>query len=276
VTSADASAVVQLSLSTTAGTTGSAVFPGGVTSATVTVPVTAGKGSANFDIQGIQVSNTQGNIFLTATLQDNPSMTTSIAFSVVSVTISLNTAKLDLDDAIPTRVNPQITGLGPQIYPGSPTVLDCVVSVELVGTVTPSNYAGPITLRRTGIQRYIYLGQVDLGITPVSNFDDTSLAIALYQNVAKGKVFDLDTPGTPSGNTSGIAHYRANFQEYAVLGSASHEQGQASSTLQTSALFPYYAAVSCGGTAQIPAVDKTLPNDNQAGQGTIKTTFDLK
>ena len=233
-----------------------------------------GNGSTTINIQGIQVSSTQGNIILTATLQGNPGMTTSIAFSVVSVSISLNTANLDPDDAIPTRVNPQIAGLGPQIYPGSPTIKNCVVFVELVGTVTPSNYAGPITLRRTGIQSSVYLGTEQLVDKP--NFEDTSVALVLYQNTAKAKVFDIDDPGVPSGDTSGISHYRANFQEYAVLGSASSEQGQASSTLKTSNLFPWYAAVSCGGTAQNPVLDNTLPNDNQAGQGTIKTTWNLQ
>jgi hypothetical protein len=166
-------------------------------------------------------------------------------------------------------------GLGPELfYNNGPDPQSCVVGVELVGTVTPSNYTGLVTLNRSIVSDATFLGQVsynDPGLKPPG--PDNSVPSLVNNTVGSGgpgQVFDLDPPGVgPGQSVSAPERYRTNFQEYAVL-------GDRTSNTVVGAPFPYYVAVSCGGTLDAPAVDKTVAGDNVAKQGVIPLTWNLQ
>ncbi len=66
---------------------------------------------------------------------------------------------------------------------------------------------------------------------------------------------------------------------YAVLGAASHQLGARSSTKSVSANFPVWVAVSCtwdNSGDQVLATDLNANGDNNAGTGTIKTSWNLQ
>jgi hypothetical protein len=264
---------VTVALSTTSGT-GSATFADGTTSATLYE-------SQNLTAMGKVVSSTANNITISTSIRGNPFG--SAQFSVVSVAISLNIASpVESTESsqwgtFTGQVGGSNPGLGAEIYyNGSPQPSSCVVGVELVGTVTPSNYAGPVTLQRSIVGDAAFLGQVsyqDPNLRPPGpEFTAGSLLNNIVGSGAPSDVFSLDAPGTgPGQSPSAPERFRVNFSEYAVLGDQ-NAQGP-----QVGAAFPYYVAVSCGGTSSAPALDTTYVanGDNAAKAGTVPLTYDL-
>jgi len=100
--------------------------------------------------------------------------------------------------------------------------------VEIVGTVTPSGFTGPIVPHRTVLQGRGYRDSVN-GSTLVSTndgaSDDSSSSLTdidPQSGASGGKIYDLDEPScSNSGSADGtICRLRANFREWATLGDA--------------------------------------------------------
>ena len=265
---------VTINLNTTQGT-GSATFGDGTTSTMIN-----SAGTVNLTVKGVQASSTANNLAISASFGDE--VLTSQQFSVVSVSIGLNIGAPAQTDAqiadFLYYVGGSKPGLGAELYYGGPgtQVQECIVGVELIGTVTPGNYTGPVTLRRTVVGSAIFQGQVPCQTCDVKSAgtDDTSANSLLDDTVGAGapsQVFDLDPPGTQWGpSPSTPRRFRTNFSEYAVL-------GDRSSTAQAGPSFPFYVAVSCGGTAAAPALDYTASsNDNAANPNSIPLTWNLQ
>ncbi|WP_324968358.1 hypothetical protein [Mycobacterium sp.] len=251
--------------------------------------------SANSDspvtitISGSQVSSTANNIILTATAPGATPVTAQ--FTVVNVTISLNAAR----GATPAADD----GKGPNYLVGAPSGLGagivtlpdpktstpvCAVGAELIGTVTPSNYTGLVTLRRMIANMSppgeLYQNQTQYYapyFTPTAGHgpgqDDTSDPQLIDNDPqsgnSNGKVYDIDAPGIGL-STPDIYRYRGNFVQYAVL-------GDRTSTLQVGSNFPWWARVSCTQDAQGNLLlSQDVAGDNQAGAGTTPITWNLK
>ena len=165
----------------------------------------------------------------------------------------------------------------------------CAVGVELVGAVTPSNYTGTVSLRRSIVSGAYYQGSTQCCGSPAAPGDDTSFAAMMDSDPqsggSAGKVYDLDAPGTPapfsiSQGQSPVRRFRQNFVEYAVVGAASHDLGKDSSNKKASKDFPFWVAVSCtwdaSGDNPILATDLSANGDNKAGTGTTKTSWNLQ
>jgi hypothetical protein len=268
---------VGLTLSTTSNTTGSATFANGATTMTITA-------TQNVTVYGVQASSTANNITLLASFYGEP--LTGQQFSVVWVTISLQSSKAPLQKdaelqqflALVGGSGAAQGGLGAEIYyNGSEDPFECAVGIELVGTVTPSNYAGLVSISKSIVGSAVFDGQNPdtTGLARPPGPDN--IAASLEDNVvgagSAGQVFDLDAPGVGAVSTSGNAErFRTNFQAYAILGDFG------TSSPQASASFPYSVAVSCGGTLDAPALDTTyvVNGDNAAATGTINLTYNLK
>ncbi len=155
----------------------------------------------------------------------------------------------------------------------------CVIGNEAVGTVTPANSPGPITIKRLVTSLACYTGAS--GSTPTScpypqsslPADDTGNLIATNPQEmtpngnANGQVFNLDIPGVTYENTdSNIIRLRVNFVDYAV---------DTDGKTVISQKVPYYIRISCSnatGTAQLIPVN---PTDNSWGNGTTSILWNL-
>ena len=269
---------IKLAIQTTTGS-GSAQFSDGTTSQTITGPTTV-------SIQGVQVSSTANNIALVATDQASGAVLATFLFSVVTVTISINNSgQPALDDAARVAFLQGAAALGAGVVqlPTNTSPQTCAVGVQFVGTVSPSNYTGTITLRRrfpTTTVGELYQGQVQYLPTYFApggghgpGDDDTSYPPLLDSDPQSGNsgghVYDIDVPGIGLASDA-IYRYRANFLEYAVL-------GDRSSTVKVSADFPWWAAVSCTqDSVGDLRLSTDVPNDNQAGSGTTPITWNLQ
>jgi hypothetical protein len=277
---------IGLSIVTTGGT-GSAQFSNGTTSMTVS-------GTTQVAVTGTVVSSTANNLVLRAT-DPSGNVLASFPFSVVTVAVSLNLQgqpALDDDARAAFLGGAAALGAGVVQYPTQTSPHTCGVGVEIVGTVSPSNYAGTITLRRSMAASAppgaLYIGQEPYD-TPYftqppyrpANADDTSdprLLDAAPQSCtttngitscSTGRVYDIDAPGIGLMSAD-IYRYRANFIEYAVLGNGG-------STVTASTNFAWWARVSCtqdqNGTLLLST---DVSNDNKAGTGTTPISWDLQ
>lgn len=151
----------------------------------------------------------------------------------------------------------------------------CGVGVEFAGRVTPSNYAGLITLRREKLQGTAYQNATARPDIVSPPGDDTSSTLLLDQfpqsDASMGIVYDLDARGI---NAAGNDTYRSrtNFRQYAVL-------GDRLSAKKISSDFLWFAAVSCrvtlfGFGSLTFASD--VPTDNAVGPGTTRLTWNLQ
>src|SRR5271165_4419716 len=258
---------ITLSLSTTQGS-GSAQFSNGSTSMTITT-------SQNVSVTGVSASSTANNIQLVAKPQsDSLAILAQTLLSSVSVSISLRSApnfQVSPDDAGGAAYATKVGSSS--LWQVITTIATCSIGVELVGAVTPSNYAGTVVLRRNIVSGAEYA----FGSSPISGQnpplgDDTSGATYRDDNPqsggSNGKVYDLDAAGIGATSGNGTYRYRANFQEYAVLNSASN-------TTPASSVFAYYTRSSCAATPALQfATD--VAGDNQSGTGTTKTSWNLQ
>jgi hypothetical protein len=272
---------ITLSLKTAGNGTGTATFDGGATTMTITFqgnPLQ--QQHQNVRVYGAQASTNANDVTISAS--DYSGTLNSQQFSVVWVSISLVATgapvqnDLQAVDFLQFINGPDNTGgqpgLGAELYFNySANPFSCSVGVELVGTVTPANYPGLVTLNRNIVGTAVFRGQTEqpnLEKPPGADNSAASLVDNVVGQGQPGKVFDLDPPGV--GAFSGSpGRYRTNFQEYAVL-------GDADSTEQASLLFPYAVAVSCGGTLDAPMLDGTYlgSGDNAAIGGIlIGTTY---
>jgi hypothetical protein len=278
---------VTITLATNNGT-GSATFADGTTSTTISSPQTL-----NLTVKGVQASSAANNVTISADFGGE--LLASQQFSVVSVSISLNMGTVSPGDSAWVNFSQGASTLGSTItnFPGSIPV--CAVAVELAGTVAPSDYTGPITLRRSK-NAYAYKGtQLVSGYPELG--DDTSQPPSLdtnpqstAQGAAQGVVYDLDAPGIsapgsvadPAGSPDWFNHFRSNFVEYAILGSynSAIQEADSNSPKNASGTFQWYAVASCtfDPTTGDTVIDKEFNSagDNQAGKNTTLTTYNLR
>jgi hypothetical protein len=169
------------------------------------------------------------------------------------------------------------SSLGPVVttFPGQ--FATCAVGVELVGLVTPANYTGQVTLKRSK-SVYAYYGSTLMSGYPASGPDtsgDPYLDTDPQTGGSAGKVYDIDAPGVtaPLAVTTPrvtVNYIRSNFVEWAVL-------GDATSSKQASPNFAWWARSACtfdqsGNTA----FSYSISGDNQAGAGTTSTSWNLQ
>src|ERR1039458_8174729 len=260
---------VTVTLSTPSGT-GSATFADGTTSTTLYE-------SQDLTVLGKVVSSTANNITISTSIDGNPFG--SAQFSVVSVTISLNTTQggqpggqLAQDDTAAANYLPTVTSGGPlgqEINASVGGHVTCSIGVELAGTGTPSNYSGTITLQRNIVSGIAYQGSTFLQNFALSP-DNSNLAFEVTTATAlAGRIYDLDAPGVNA--TPPVFRVRYNFQEYAVLGVPAPPPNNPP---QVGSNFAYYPRASCGTDVNgNPKFDTTIIGDNQAGTGTTPLTL---
>jgi hypothetical protein len=241
---------------------GQATFQGGATSTTISAPQTV-------TIEGVDASDFANNITLAAFASGN--QVASASFSVVSVSIGLNTGAISSDDSASRNYLPGVLSggpLGPVIYSDARGIL-CSVAVELIGSVTPSDYSGTITLQRDIVNGSGYFGSSYNGYSP-SGPDNSNPNVEVTTPTGGGHVFDLDAPGI--NGSALINRVRTNFQETAVLAVPGSQAGQ-----QVGSGLQYYTRSSCGvdGNGN-PVISTTVPGDNQAGNGTTPLTWNLQ
>ena len=261
---------IVLSLSTTSGT-GSATFSTGGTTQSISTNTTV-------TINGVTASSAVNNIKLDAVPSGGSQSVASppLTFSVVKVDLSLQPSGMipSTDPGTSTFLDGS-SSLGPRIVYGlQANQTFCLISFQVTGTVTPTNYAGPITLRRTVTAN----GWTDPGGTSFlskNNADDTSNPPLLNYIPSIGQAFDLDGPGTAVGLSDSIGtvnRIRANFDEYAVLGDRN------STTKVSTQDLIFYSRSSCGKISASPGTqfDPTYPGDNQIGMGTTPLSDNLQ
>jgi YD repeat-containing protein len=256
------SSTISLALSTTANTTGAASFDGGVTSTTVTGT------SASVTIHGDTTSSTVNNITLTATNPDNSDMLVQLNFSVVSVTLSLrNSGTVSSDNSGGSQfvISTGSSDLG-SVHGGT--------GVEIVGTVTPSGFTGPIAPHRSVLQGRGYR-DTNNGSTlqftndGASDDSDTSLTDTDPQSgQSGGKIYDLDEPGCANDINAAngtICRLRVNFREWATLGG-----------VQVSNDLFWFSRVSNKKVSGADTKLSDISGDNAAGQGSTSVTWNLQ
>jgi hypothetical protein len=254
---------VTLSLSTYPGT-GSATFADGTTSETISTA-----GTQTFTVNGVQASSTANNILIAA--QYGGYTIASQWFSVVSVSISLNTGAISPDNTASRVYLAGVNARGPLgqvIYTDQLGTL-CSIGTELDGKVTPSNYTGIITLKRNIISG---AGYVNWSLNGYFNptADNSDPTVEVTTPTAMGNVFDLDAPGinAPAGGVNSI---RYNFVEYPVLaGTSSQVPGP---NFSPGGGLRYYVRVSCDPNL---IFDATYAGDNQAGTPATLITFNFQ
>jgi hypothetical protein len=277
---------VRLTLQTLEGTSGSATFGDGTTDMTVTP-------SANqpifVQIRGVSPSSTADNIRIIAKV--NGAIAGSHPFSVVSVAVSIaasgtiaddNTAKDDyLSQFTPSNPDvgtPNFTGLGAF---ATDKLFSCGVGVQFTGSLTPSNYAGKVVLRRTLLKAFVYDGadgsvfvSCPSAKCPTNDTSpDQSRDDSPQSSGSNGKVYDLDAPGPVNVFPSGtLRRFRGDFSEYAVLDNANNN-------VVASAQLPWFARVSCmtdDNDPRLISLISDVAGDNSGGQGTTALTVSLK
>ena len=179
----------------------------------------------------------------------------SKSLSVVKVVISLRSmGSLSRDNSASSRY-PGIVGssmLGPNIEPSSPN--QCVEGVEIVGTVTPSDWTVKIELRRSRLGVRVFGGRN--GTARQRDNEPTGPETSAPQNrdddpqsdSSGGKVYDFDAPGVGYRDPEVIGRLRLNLHQYAVFASE-----PVSSTKELGHL-DWYARVSCMASTSGPAL----------------------
>ncbi len=144
----------------------------------------------------------------------------------------------------------------------------CFLGNEIVGKISPSNYKGQVILHRWIINDASYANNTPSLIT--FNADDTSEPPFRDDDPQSGnsggKVYDLDAPGLPSEPVDGnVYRYRANFYAYAALPDGT----------RISPYYNYYVRVSCTDTSTGLQFVNDIPGDNQIGNDSTFTTWNL-
>ena len=107
------------------------------------------------------------------------------------------------------------------------------MAIEFTGAITPPDYSGTVSLRRSIVSGGYYLGSsADASQccgNPPTPGDDTSFSQLLATATQAGQVFDIDAPGIGapaqvSGPVDSLKFFRQNFVEYAVLVLLDHKR----------------------------------------------------
>jgi hypothetical protein len=242
-------------------------------------------GGASVIINGQNVSSTADDITITVKDQFDHQLA-AINLSVVWVTLSVNasagqhvtpgdTASNAYADATSqSRTNPSI---GPIIIP-SGLNSGCGIGVEVVGRVTPSNYAGQVFLLRWIMHERTYddgnqIESFEAASLTDPNAFDTRVPALLATNpqaaAPLGQVYALDAAGPLPPAVGVIRSGRQTFRVFAVLDSINNR-------VPASAPIEWYARSSCttmpNGTYSF---NPGISGDNQGGQGCTSVNRDL-
>jgi hypothetical protein len=224
---------------------------------------------------------TVGGATLTATVPDpeggpSPIAIGNISFAVTSAaptaTVTQRTSgTVSSDDIASSNYKTTVgtTNLG--LIIGSGTSTGCFVGFETIGSITPSTYAGNVTLHRTIASGATYTNSTSTG-SPPPGTDDTSDPHLRADNPQSsnpvGKVYDLDATGPQPPKVDGNTYrIRTNFYAYAALPGG---------TIISSQNYSFYVRASCTKTASGYQFVNDVPGDNQIGAGTTKTTWNLQ
>jgi len=146
--------------------------------------------------------------------------------------------------------------------------------VEIVGTVTPSNYTGMIVIHRQIDDKRIY-NENNVLISSSSNAPDESDDVFRDSDPqsgnSMGKVYDTDGPtisfvaGDPVG---AIRRKRVNYHQWATLGT--------SGATVSSANLQWFSVLSVTKTSGADQINTAVSGDNVAGNRTTKLTWNLQ
>jgi len=188
--------------------------------------------------------------------------------SVVNVSLSIRTSGIaSLDDAGRSQfaLSTGSADLG-SIHGG--------FGVEIVGTVAPSGFLGPIVPHRVILQARGYRDTVNgstLTFTEDNTADDSDPSVTdtdPQSGGSGGKIYDLDEPSCFNSGTAPdgtICRERVNFREYATLGG-----------VQVSNDLFWFARMS---NKKVSGADQKLSDitgDNNGGQGSTAITWNLQ
>ncbi len=146
----------------------------------------------------------------------------------------------------------------------------CSVGTELVGVVSPTTYAGHITLHREVTSQGCYKGSnIDQCGTGVGDDTGIWLDVDPQQSNPVGKVYNSDAPGiawSGSGNVSIPVRVRFNFQAWAI-----DDTGTA-----ISPKINFYIRTSCTQDSTGAHLATDVSGDNKGAIGTTPTTWNLQ
>ncbi len=192
---------------------------------------------------------------------------TTVPYVVLSL---VTTGVIPADNVGRTAFNTALgtTSLGTRYYS---TQAYWGTGVQVVGTVYPTSFSGPITIHREVREDKLYHGNTLYQQTAPPIYPDTSFPEFRDDNPQSGgsadKVYDLDAPGVggvPLGTTSRI---RTNFRQWAVLNSPA---------LVVSPIDLYwYSRVSIYRDSTGEHLKTDVSGDNVAGVGQTNTTWNL-
>jgi hypothetical protein len=189
--------------------------------------------------------------------------------NVVSATISQRTSgTVSSDDASTTYTTTTGTANLGKILPSGPYG-GCAIGYETIGYLTPSIYAGNVTLHRYIVSRSIYTNSTNGG--NLMPGDDTSPPEWRDDNPqsggSAGKVYDLDDPVVAPLSVDGNTYRtRINFYAYAELPDGT----------QISPNYYFFVRLSCTKTAFGYQFVSDVTGDNQIGSGTTPLTWNLQ
>lgn len=268
---------IPVTLTITSTGNGRATF-GGNTSTSV-------NNSSTVTVSGSAISSSTDDLTITAK-DEFGSLLTSIHFSVISVTISLRSAndnQVSATDGVSSLYAGFVgsTNLGVMAGKLGPNGINnmCVAGHELVATVLPADFPGPLTIKRTLISGACWDGSSPTSCPKTPPADDTGpwFTTDPQQQTtvgsANGNVYNLDAPSINFGNGAGPTPppIRIRFNWTAnVIGP--------DGTTVVSQTISFFTRLSClsndlgVATLQYDA----SANDNQIGSGSTTTSPDLK
>jgi len=165
------------------------------------------------------------------------------------------------------------TNLGVFFSNGTGNNLWRVTGVEIVGTVIPSSYTGPVVIHRLIIESRSYTDNNATPYETLTNQPDTSFSGFRDDNPqsggSNGKVYDFDAPGIspgPDAPVGSIVRRRVNFIQYTTIGNI---------TLGDSFL-NWFARESVIKTSTGDQLLNDISGDNTIGFGSTALTWNLQ
>jgi len=152
------------------------------------------------------------------------------------------------------------------------TFKGCGIGYETIGSITPSNYTGTVTINRIVSSDKVYTNTTEITADEEPpGYNDTSSVVYQDQNPqsggSAGKVYDLDAPGEhPPAIDGNVYRLRVNFYTYAALPDGTI----------ISPNYNFFVRISCQLLGPGYVFVNDVPGDNQIGMGTTNTTWNLQ
>lgn len=261
---------VTLTMTTKPETTGEAQF---AATGSTTMIVTK---STQVEIKGLVESSKRDNIRLAAKDANGKELAHD-DFCVLWVTLELRTSGTVSDDNAAKNnillINGSLT-LGTLFSTGPYNENKWRNTVEIRGTVWPSDFNREVMLKRTRLRSEYYVNdKLDIGRGPGP--DNTDAMLLDLNPLPNGRVYDYDGPGyaTPTGSPAGTtARQRVNFAEFAMY----KEDGESGDGRRCSDNLLWFARISVVKTEGGEELLEDVPGDNMAGLGFTPYTWNLQ